>query len=187
MAKSLFISPHNDDETLFGAFTILRESPDVLIVYDSFLQVARGNHACDWETRRRETRAAMQILEVSRVEFMGVRDDSPLVDVESLAKLFQSGSAPHGYDHVFAPAFEDRGHIHHNRVAAAAALSFDGRLTRYLTYTDRGRSTSRDRVPIPRDGARKKLLALSCYATQLNEPSTQPHFLRDLQEYYAHD
>jgi hypothetical protein len=52
---SIFISPHNDDETLFGAFTILREKPLVVIVFDRHVQEARGLPV-DWKQRRDETR-----------------------------------------------------------------------------------------------------------------------------------
>lgn len=58
----LFLSPHNDDETLFGAFTIMREKPLVVVVFDSYIQVARGAEWCDWKTRRQETARAMIAL-----------------------------------------------------------------------------------------------------------------------------
>jgi hypothetical protein len=39
----VFLSPHHDDETLFGAFTLLRERPLVVIVTDSYVQFNRGD------------------------------------------------------------------------------------------------------------------------------------------------
>lgn len=55
----LFISPHSDDETLFGAFTIQRERPLVVVVFDSFTQVNRGADYCDALTRRKENANAL--------------------------------------------------------------------------------------------------------------------------------
>src|SRR5262245_21395624 len=73
----LFLAPHNDDETLFGAFTLQRERPVVLILYDSYVQVNRGAAWCDAETRREETRKAARILlgDGATVRFCGFRDD----------------------------------------------------------------------------------------------------------------
>ena len=43
--SNLFISPHNDDETLFGAFTLCREAADiqVVVVFDGHVQASRGS------------------------------------------------------------------------------------------------------------------------------------------------
>ena len=60
--KSIFLAPHNDDEALFGSFTIIREKPLVVIITDSWIQPNRGEKGCDAETRWNETKKAMEIL-----------------------------------------------------------------------------------------------------------------------------
>ena len=58
----VFISPHNDGECLFGSFTIQREKPLVVIVFDSVVQVMRGHPECDAVTRREESLRALEEL-----------------------------------------------------------------------------------------------------------------------------
>lgn len=79
----LLISPHNDDETLFAAFTIMRERPVVLVVFDSEVQVLRGFADCDAVTRRNETMHAMAELTGAYDEHGNVArrfDDGPRKD-----------------------------------------------------------------------------------------------------------
>ena len=59
IVSTLFLSPHNDDETLFGAFTIMKEKPIVCVVFDSYVQVARGNAGATASRRRNETLRAL--------------------------------------------------------------------------------------------------------------------------------
>jgi LmbE family N-acetylglucosaminyl deacetylase len=179
---SIFISPHNDDETLFGAFTILRERPLVVIVFDSHVQEARGLRV-DWKQRRHETRKALDILG-GQVCYLGLSDADPGVTEavirEALFKTLGRLSEP-----VFAPASEEAGHAQHNMVAEATA--FPG-VRRYLTYTARGKSIVGRPVPIESpDWIRRKLEALACYTSQFSlDPrmGCYPHFLRDQTEYY---
>lgn len=210
----LFFSPHNDDETLFGAFTIQRE-PDILVVVclDSHVQVARGNAGCDWLARRGETVEAMKILRGPdaprlNLRFLGLSDQTPFTDwrgefprcgdnlnrylctaITSLVDLLpgSSGAFPYaGVKHIYAPAIEETGHAHHNLVGTVVNYLFRGRvpITHYLTYTPAGKSTSRERVPVGPGMAAKKLQALACYTSQLDLDSTAPHFLREQYEYY---
>ncbi len=75
--KKLFLSPHDDDAVLFGAFTCMREEPTVVTVLDSYIQPNRGEVGCDAITRAKETKEALKVLgcESQRMFF---RDD--LVD-----------------------------------------------------------------------------------------------------------
>ncbi len=179
---SILIAPHNDDETLFGAFTLLRERPLVAVVFDSFVQPARGNPGTSATERRCETLEACKILGVHAV-FLGFSDADETVTADKIRRrLFAAGlvTGP-----VFAPAFEPAGNAQHNLVAAAIE---DGPgVTRYLTYTPAGKSTSKyGRVPIM-DPAwiGLKLRALACYESQwAPRLGCFPHFLRDQTEYY---
>lgn len=172
----LFLSPHNDDETLFGAFTLLREKPVVVVVLDSYLQEQRGHGITFWD-RRGETMQALEQLG-ARYNFLGFRDDRP----EWLA--IERQLCAYDPEHVWAPAVEPTGHEHHNRVGEIADRIWPGRVTHYMTYTPAGKSRG---VPVPfePEWVEKKLRALACYRSQLALRSTWDHFLREQYEYYA--
>jgi LmbE family N-acetylglucosaminyl deacetylase len=177
----LFFSPHNDDETLFGAFTIQREYPLVVVVFDGFNQQNRGAKITA-DQRRAETIAAMSILGAS-VEFMGLRDDRP-PSLGMLAEEFRRRYGDKNIEAVFAPAYEKGGNELHNLVSRAADQEWADILRHYKTYTTAGKSKG---FPVPKtpEWIADKLRALACYSSQIAEPSTQEHFLRDLYEYYA--
>lgn len=181
---NLFLSPHNDDETLFGAFTIQRVKPLVAVVFDSYVQAQRGN-VVTWRQRRNETQNALAELGVGDdVRFLGMRDD--VFTTNEIGDLLgQLGS----FDRVFAPALELTGHAHHDVVALVADCIWPGRVTHYLTYTRTGgKSISANRVPVESgEWVRRKLRALACYESQIDieRLGCREHFLRDLHEYYA--
>lgn len=183
---AIFVAPHNDDETLFGAFTILREKPLVVIVYDGHLQADRGLPVT-WHERRAETSSALNILGGATACFLGIPDNDPGVTpamiraklLETLGKIDET---------VFAPAWEFDGHEQHNLVAEA--IEDASNVRRYLTYTRHaGKSTGGRPVPIGLRGwIPRKLAALACYQSQFDlDPrmGCYPHFLRSQEEYYV--
>lgn len=177
----LFVSPHNDDETLFGAFTILREKPLVVIVFDSYVQWNRGLKVTAIE-RQLETKAAMNILGV-QVEFLGFRDDMPVGELDIAYKLEQYKA-----EEIFLPAYEEDGHHHHNTVAEVTRV-MQGNFRSYLTYTTKGKSISAHPVPLfdPKWIALKHR-AMACYESQMSLDSRMgcwPHFMRSISEYYV--
>lgn len=180
----LFLSPHNDDETLFGAFTIMRERPVVCVVFDSYVQPARGVPGCSVEMRREETFRAIQELNGKGLWFIGLRDDQICTKealVIELAERFPLA------EQVWAPAFAINGHDQHNLVAEAADVVFPGKVTHYQTYTSYGKSRNGAEV-LPRSGEdiARKLRALACYRSQLAMDARLgcwPHFMNDLREY----
>lgn len=202
----LLISPHNDDETLFAAFTIMRERPTVLVVFDSEVQVLRGFKDCDAVTRRQETLDAIQELAgvVSAspsaanpgvpVKFLGLSDRGSY-SPRTVADAIKRTVTLEAFDTIYAPAFEAGGHEQHNQVHIAAALLVDElktehpvEFTRYTTYV-RGQEKTRTERPVaiadPEWIARKHR-ALACYRSQLRpELGCQPWFCGDLMEYYA--
>lgn len=179
----LFISPHTDDEALFGSFTLLREKPIIAIVFDGYVQEKRGARV-NADQRRAETLAAMQIFGLSHhVRFLEFRDDDPTVTAAAIRRRIESMNA----SEIYAPAIEPGGHHQHNLVGQAC----EGLPVahRYLTYTPAGKSISAQEVPIC-DGSwiGLKLRALACYESQhALDPrlGCWPHFLRDQREYYA--
>lgn len=203
----LLISPHNDDETLFAAFTIMKERPLVCIVFDSYVQVARGNRRADAITRRMETMVALQYMEIIAAPiFVGLRDDQP--DYEYLRTWLKerrdgpievSGGFV-GYnqiDGIICPAWEQGGHEQHNGVARVCRdLWPSEQRTEYLTYTrTRGRSrtvlnehgnerAAQEVIPTP-DMIARKHRALACYKSQMEVENCRDWFLGDLREYLA--
>ena len=173
----IFLDPHGDDAVLFASFTLLREKPLVVVVFDSYLQEQRG-YGITAAQRRAETEAACKILGVD-VQFLGFRDDTPDWDgiVEALYG-FEGCESP-----VFAPAVEFGGHDHHSMVGEIAEKVLPP-VRSYLTYTKSGKSTGGVPVPYEPEWALLKLRALACFESQIKLPSTAPHFLREQYEYY---
>lgn len=173
----LFLSPHNDDAALFGAFTILREAPLVVTVFDSHVQAARGT-GITMARRRDEDRAALAILGAP-VMFMGLSDAEPSADLLERALRGFFGQP----EMVYAPAVESTGHPHHNLVGEVARRVFE-RVTYYMTYTPAGKSVGK---PVDHEPAwvLRKLKALACYESQITQANQVEHFLRNQHEYYA--
>jgi LmbE family N-acetylglucosaminyl deacetylase len=181
----LFVSPHNDDETLFGAFTLLREQPLVVVVFDGWVQAQRGLGVTA-EQRRAETRAACAILGVE-VEFLGFSDANPPCEQTLYDQL---NGRYRNADVVYAPATESGGHGQHNLVSSASSwlVANANRREYCLTYTKAGKSTSERKVAIEDPKwIGLKLRALACYESQFDPRlGCQPHFIgRSLEEYYA--
>lgn len=184
----LFVSPHNDDAALFGSFTLLRERPVVLTVFDSYVQVQRGHARCSKQERRAEDLAAMKILGCI-LQFGMVRDDEPIT-AGLRAQVRAAMSHWKGVTDVWLPAVEQNGHAHHNLVGEIglelfADLFSRAKVHRYLTYTPEGKSVSGTKVPCTGAMVLKKLQALSCYQSQIEIDALGcwPHFLRDQTEY----
>ncbi|HXI88459.1 MAG TPA: hypothetical protein VNH18_14705 [Bryobacteraceae bacterium] len=181
----LFVSPHNDDAVLFGAFTLLREKPTVLTVFDSYRQVNRGFPQCDIMTRRREDMAAMEILGCP-IQFGCVADDVALNLIEH--QVHEALLRLRRVEEVWLPASESGGNLQHNIVSEIGREVFGGAVIHsYLTYTSFGKSMGGTLVSCNGAMALKKLQALACYRTQLeiDELGCWPHFLRDQNEYSA--
>lgn len=181
--SSLFLSPHNDDETLFGAFTLLRERPLVVVVFESVKQERVGISSGQ---RERETDAAMKILgcEWKQMNFLDTEAGVPLF--EELVRWLAGFKADHDIERVYAPAIEEDGHVQHNYVGQAADIVYGRRVTHYMTYANgRGRSEGPHPVVVVDPAwVGLKLRALACYESQIREPSTGHHFCQALHEWY---
>ena len=179
----LFVSPHNDDATLFGSFTLQRERPLVLTVFDSHVQPARGHTKCDADTRRKEDLDAMAVLGCA-IEFSGVPDNEPDATIRGRIEAALRKWTP---AEVWLPAVEPGGHDHHNLIGEIGTAVFKGaRIHRYLTYTrTAGKSTNGREIKPSGAMVRAKLQALACYVTQLEIDALGcwPHFIRDQSEY----
>lgn len=199
---NLFISPHNDDETLFGAFTIMKAAPNVhvVVVFDSYQQVARGEKHCSKEVRRAETWHALQALTgeprpENMLTFFEMHDDDVGEGFDSLAYYEEFlyaqfnrllGKHPEGFERVYYPAAEEGGNFQHNFVSQVAAKFFEGvPRQEYMTYTKAGKSSG-EPTPVPEYWmVLRKLRALTMYGSQIIVPNTREHFMRGLHEFYG--
>ncbi len=183
----LLLSPHNDDEVLFAGYTVARETPLVLVVFDSFVQPSRGFAEAGIVQRRNETLIGVTMLTDgrSKVRFCGLRDDTNYDPKDIFQSICQT--VPEDIEEVWAPAFEKDGHDGHNAVALAAD-NFACPTQRYTTYT---RTLGRTRTPniVKPEGShvRKKLRALSMYKSQIDveELGCRSWFTGGLDEYLA--
>jgi LmbE family N-acetylglucosaminyl deacetylase len=196
--SKLLIDPHGDDGVLFCSFLTMKEKPLVVVVVDSYIQVARGHAGSTAERRRLESSLAMMELGMPRPEFLGIRDDDP--DWKALRTWLNETTHCQGFEEVIYPAYEQGGHPHHNQVALCVQEVFNGpeKKTQYLTYT-RGHGRSRvsmipgvgekpftnvavEVIPTP-DMIARKHRALACYQSQMEVPDCASWFMGDLREY----
>jgi LmbE family N-acetylglucosaminyl deacetylase len=177
---NLFLSPHPDDETLFGAFTLMREKPLVVIVTDSYVQQNRGENITP-QQRFQESVNAMKILGCP-VMRLAIRDDivNELAVTDRLA-WFKN------FETVYAPAIQG-GNPCHDIVGQAALKVFGDKVKQYSTYA-RGQWYTQGNIRVePIDTmAEFKNKALDCYISQIDLPATRPHFdavRKEMTEWY---
>lgn len=163
----LFLAPHNDDEALFGSFTIYREKPLVVVVTDGTKHEQRGIVTA--KERRAETEAAMKVLGAP-VAFMGLSDAGlTYADVRKCLKRYRKA------ERVYAPAFYDKGNPDHNTVSMAALDEFGDRVTFYSTYRVDDLTPHGNVIVFPnKEEVEKKCEALGLYASQIK--CNLPHF-----------
>lgn len=168
-ASGALFSPHNDDETLFAAFTILRHRPRVVVCFPS-----AGDYG-DSALRESETREAMTVLGAAAVEqWQGG-------DLVAQMRAFDARVAP---ARVWAPSFE-ASHPDHRAVALAALEVFGDRLTTFHTYINGTKVRQGDPVPFEPHWVPQKLRALLRYPSQIVHPRAHQFFTQDLLEYYG--
>jgi LmbE family N-acetylglucosaminyl deacetylase len=178
----VFLSPHNDDESLFGAFTLIREKPLVVICLDSQTQAFRGDGITGAQ-RAEETARAMNVLGCEWTQWP-VGDLEP--DWADVHERMENLTALWEIDQVYAPAWESNGHLQHNVIANMADEVFGEEVvTNYLTYTSQGKSKWGVPVAYEPSWVPLKLAALSCYESQIGHPLQAEHFLRSWREFYA--
>lgn len=166
----IFLAPHNDDESLFGAYTLMRHKPFVIIVTDSYIQPDRGDLGCSAETRRQETIEAMKLVGCP-VVFLGIKD-SELTE-EILKERLQYFNP----ETIYIPALQG-GNAQHDLVNKVALELFGrNKCEQYCTYTKTELYTTGNWEIAPsQPEVELKNKMLNCYQSQLNLPSTAPHF-----------
>lgn len=181
MPHSIVFAPHGDDETLFAAYTCMRERAHVIICTQD----------ADPEIRKKrslETTSAITILGCSHHEWpMPASDpdwDAAKIWMESWNSYQLVASTP---DRVYAPAVHPEGHAQHNKVGELALEVFQEKVIPYTLYAPRAvRHVGGQEIVPTTDEIARKLRALACYQTQIENPATRPWFfeLLDLREWH---
>ena len=163
--KSILISPHQDDESLFGAYTIMREKPLVIICTDSYTQWERGDGITN-EERTNESIEAMKLAGAD-VEFLHIPDNEPL-RLNLLEKL-EDLRIKYNPDIVYAPAQEEGGNMWHNAIGRISKLAGFKEIKHYMTYGSANYTkTKGDELVIPTDKEKElKKKMLACYPSQM--------------------
>ena len=173
--KSVLLSPHNDDETLFCAYTVMRYKPLVVVVTDCMNMEDKG---IDFMLRRRETLEAMSILGAD-VIFLGLRDD--MFDDLDLEMAIE-GLKP---DKVFAPALYPNGHKTHNLVGKVAERLWKYKLIKYATYEYPELTLKGDIAITPsKEEELLKTKALLAYTSQIRVNKIHFDMIAGKPEYY---
>ena len=170
----LLLSPHNDDESLFAAYTLIREKPFVLIITDSDIQLPVVTAA----QRREESKRACEVLGVS-VDFLGLTDGS--VKEDDLRQRLLPFTEQ-DWTCVYAPAVEG-GHPEHDLLGWVASSLFR-HVRYYSTYRDPAVSPMGEHPIIPnRQEIDLKNRALDCYASQIELNAVHFNAVRGKPEY----
>jgi LmbE family N-acetylglucosaminyl deacetylase len=170
--RSLFLSPHADDDVLFGSFTILKHRPTVVTCFGS-----SGDYGTT-TMREMESRMAWHVL--------GAQHDSFPLDLGLDAGLHLLDTI-YKPDIVWAPAIGGS-HSDHRDLSMAAHRIFKERTRHYCTYFlgEHGPEKERSLEPAPVDDpmwVQLKLRALACYESQIRHPRANQFFMWDLHEF----
>lgn len=180
---NIFLSPHNDDETLFGAFTILKHKPLVIVVFE-----ARGGAEVAFN-RTMETSRALSILGVEDWLQWRIQQEPPDTRECSAEKHRELEAAFRDLDEqkkpeiVWAPAIGPCGNAEHVAVGRTALAVFGKRVQAYHTYHAGKKVIQQNRpVPYEPEWVGRKHAALACYRSQFETAGR--HFMEDLWEWY---
>lgn len=180
--SNIFLSPHSDDEALFGSFILLRAKPLVVVCTDGTSHLEK--FGIPLEDRRQESRNACEVLGV-KVVFLGIPENELTVDrleeelfVSELTEPFNCESN----DFLFLPT-KTGGSPHHD-IVSDMANRLAGPVLYYSTYSRENFTPIGEMAlfPTPEEKALKEK-ALECYVSQLR--INRPHFdaVKDVPEY----
>lgn len=182
--SALLFAPHNDDETLFASYLLIRHKPTVVVVF------ADTRTQSDTHGRVRETLDACEALGVDSVHQWSYPNRPASGDwLEAMPRVRadMDAIAREGrYELVLAPWPEPGGHDQHNAVGEAVEEAFSAEalgasspsVVFYPTYR-RGHGRTQaglEHVPSDPSWYGLKLKAMSCYASQIAAANTRPWF-----------
>lgn len=174
--SALLLEPHQDDAILFASFTCLRHEPLVVTV----LGDARNQPGVTGAMRDEENARAFRELGLDPPVSWDYRDDEPdWHDIEGDLVALRG----RGFDRVFAPWPESKGHQQHNEVGDLCSFVFGRRVEFYTTYQFGGPKTraGTEVSPDP-DWIGRKHRALACFYSQVSV-GPRRFFMEDLREY----
>jgi LmbE family N-acetylglucosaminyl deacetylase len=183
----LLFSAHSDDAVLFACYSVLaHEDCHVVNVLRSQLQENRGTGVTQ-EMRHAEDINAMDVLGVGVFEQWAENDANP--DWDAITQMMIEIRETENPRLVIAPLPEIGGHDQHNAVGQLVENVFaDREVKLYATYK-RGQARSQVGIEVKPEPwmISVKLHALSCYGSQIAEPSTQAWFydLLDMREWLS--
>ncbi len=166
----LFVEPHQDDSVLYGSFTLMRHRPLIVSVTSSFIQPNRGEVGCDADTRRKESVEAATMLGCPIV-FMDIPD------TELTEEIFRERIKFFNPETVYIPAAQG-GNKHHDLINKVCLEVFGrNKCEQYSNYSKTNLFIQEGYEIKPTQIEMElKNKALQCYQSQLNLPSTRPHF-----------
>lgn len=173
--RAVLYAPHNDDETLFAFYQLLRHEPRVVTVLRSFKQWI-SQSGPTYQVREAETAEALRVASITKWEQWPFSDRDP--DWDSIADRIDRTLRLEKPEVVIAPAWEMGGHEDHNALASIiAGIGGEWELVRYCTYVrGEGRTVSAHPIDGTEEEAGLKMQALLCYESQINHPHTSPWF-----------
>ncbi len=168
----ILLETHQDDFALFASITAMRVKPLIVSITSSFIQPNRGDVGCDADTRRKETIEAAKIAGCP-VVFLDIPDTE--LTEENLRDRLQHFNP----ETIYIPAFHEGGNDQHNLVNKVA-LELFGRhkCEQYCSYVKGDFNIvkgSWEVKPVHNEAEIKNKM-LDCYKSQLQLPSTRPHF-----------
>lgn len=176
----IFIEPHQDDSVLFGAYTLMRYKPLIISVTSAYIQSDRGDTGCDANTRRKETIEAAKIVGCP-VVFLDIPDK------ELTEEILRERLKHFNPETIYVPAIHEGGNPHHNIVGKVGYELFGKRCERYCSYANGSFEIVKGSWEIRPTQTEMELKnkMLDCYQSQINLPSTAPHFsaVRNLSEW----
>ena len=179
--KSIALIPHNDDEALYLAYTIMREKPLVIVCTDSYIQEERGD-GITAEERIEETKRAMKLAGAD-VEFLHIPDNN----VQRRELIIGLGEyLLFDPDVIYAPAIEEGGNPTHNKIGSVAETVFDNvKMKHYMTYGSANYTkTKGNELVIPTKKEMKlKSKMLACYPSQMKISCRNFFTNKDVLEY----
>lgn len=173
--STLLIAPHADDETLFAAYLAQRYKAHIAVVFN--------------EGREGELAQATTWLGCTYRQLRAGKGANAVEVETELRTLLDPRVQTATWERVLVPYAEPDGHEEHNLVYEVAAKVFSEHwLMPYRTYAPRGqRSHGTESFPDEPVHVARKLAALSCYRSQIEDTATSPWFysLLDMREWTA--
>lgn len=162
LVTDIYLSPHDDDDALFGSYVLIPNRPRIIVVLRSFVE-AGWTPPIHYETREAESAAAAEVLGCEH-EHWTYPDNAP--DWNKIRARMETLRP----ERVWAPLPEEGGHAHHN-IIGSLAKDLWPQTTFYATYTHaNGKTTTGNRVTPEPGWVETKLKAMACYQSQASHP-----------------